>query len=262
MAQAAALRNERDLWLEYKRNGSSEARESLILGFAPLVKYVAGRLMMGLPSHVEVNDLISYGIFGLLDAMEKFDPDRGVKFETYAVARIKGAILDGLRAWDWVPPSLRRRAHEVEEAYARLEQKLGRNATDQEVAEALQVDLAEFHRILADLSRANLASLDDLWSRADREEGGRPASEVIQDEGAPDPAAVAEFEDMRRLVAEAVAALPERERLVVTLYYYEGLTVKEISEVLHVTPSRISQLHSRAVMRLRGKLCRLKEHLV
>jgi RNA polymerase sigma factor for flagellar operon FliA len=262
MSITAAAQDERLLWQDYKMRGSAAAREELILNFAPLVKYVAGRLVMGLPPHVEVNDLVSYGIFGLLDAVEKYDHNRGVKFETYAVARIKGAILDGLRKWDWVPPSLRRRAREVEEAYTVVEQRLGRAASDDEVATALRVDLADFRELVSKLAQANLLSLDDLWRGPEREEPARPSHETIQDESADDPGALVEFEEKRRILAEAIGWLPEREKLVVTLYYYEGLTVKEISQILKVTPSRVSQLHSRAILRLRGRLAQHRDGLL
>lgn len=262
MSVSATRQQERELWRNYKEHGDLAAKEALIIKFSAMVKYVAGRLVMGLPPHVEVNDLISYGIFGLMDAIEKYDPERGVKFETYAVARIKGAIMDGLRAWDWVPPSLRRRAREVEDAYSRVEQKLGRAATDMEIASALTMDVGDFRELIANLSRANLLSLDDIWNSNERDDATRPAIDMICDHEAPDPGLAAEFEEKKRFLAEALGRLPDREKLVVTLYYYEGLTVKEISELLKVTPSRISQLHSKAILRLRGRLSRLRDQLI
>jgi len=253
----AAQAVQKELWQAYKGRGDAAARQELIAEYAPLVKYVAGRLVIGLPSSVELDDLISYGVFGLIDAVEKFDPSRGVKFETYAVSRIKGAILDGLRAWDWVPPSLRRRAKEVERVYGELEQSLGRAATDAETAAAVGMEEKDFLALVAGLSRSNLLSLDGLWRQQEGDEGGRVSNhESVADEAAPDPPTMVEFEERRQSLAAAIRRLPERERLVVALYYYEGLTVREISEVMGVSPSRVSQLHSKAILRLRGHLSR------
>ncbi|NPV71254.1 MAG: FliA/WhiG family RNA polymerase sigma factor [Firmicutes bacterium] len=229
---------------------------------AALVKYVAGRLAMGLPPYVEVDDLVSYGILGLLDAIEKFDPRRGVKFETYAIARIRGAMLDGLRALDWVPASLRQKAREIERQYQALEAKLGRPASDEEVAQALGLSVGEFQKRLATLSGVSLVYLEDIWFGSDDDEGGFRAIEMIPDPDGADPAGHLEVEETKRLVAEAIDRLPEKERLVIALYYYEGLTVKEISKIMTVSPSRVSQLHTRAILRLRGRLSRDKVDLM
>jgi RNA polymerase sigma factor for flagellar operon FliA len=226
--------------------------EEQVVPYLPLVKHVAARLAMGLPAHIDVDDLYSYGIFGLLDALRKFDPARGVKFETYAFTRIKGAILDGLRAMDWVPAGMRQRARQVEEAFGRIEAREGRTATDAEVAEELGLDRADFARLMGDIERASLLSLDELWG----EEGGEEYAlrDLVRDDSAPDPTQRAEWKDRERILAEAVEALPERDRTVLTLFYYDGLAPKEIAAVLGVSVSRISQLHSRAVLRLRGHL--------
>lgn len=261
MVGAVAHPKGEKLWREYKERGSREAREKLVLEFIPLVKYVAGRLAIGLPSHVELDDLISYGIFGLIEAIERYDPFRGVKFETYAVARIKGAILDGLRAWDWVPPSLRRKARQLERVFGALEQKLGRAASDDEVAQSMGIDVEELNKLIQSLGQANVLSLDDLWRSSDKVEQGAIGYELVGDTQAPDPSAVVEFEEKKKVLADAISRLPEKERLVVNLYYYEGLTAKEIAFVLGVSPSRISQLHSKAILRLRGRLGRLKDRL-
>jgi len=236
------------------RTADSETREALVVRHLPLVKHIAARLAMGLPSHIELDDLYSYGVFGLLDALEKFDPARGVKFETYAFTRVKGAILDGLRAMDWVPASMRQRARQVEEAFGRVEARLGRAASDEEVAAELGLGAADFGRILADVERASLLSLDELWGDESGEEYA--LRDVVRDESAPDPTQSAEWRDREQILAEAVEALPERERTVLTLFYYDGLTPKEIAAVLGVSVSRISQLHSKAVLRLRGYLMR------
>jgi len=241
-------------WEEYKERGSLEAREKLILHYLGLVKYVAGRLAMGLPPHVDQDDLYSYGIFGLINAIERFDPSRGIKFETYAITRIRGAILDGLRSMDWVPASLRHRARELEEAYWRVENRLGRSATDEEVAEELGITVEELGRILRELGRSQVISLDELWITGDGEEGEFTLKELMSDEKVEDPFHTAAASEVKEVLAEAIRALPEKERLVVALYYYEGLTAREIGEVLGLSISRVSQLHSKALLRLRGRL--------
>lgn len=249
------------LWIAYKEQGDRSAREKLIVHYIHLVKYVAGRLAMGLPPHVDPDDLYSYGIFGLINAVERFDHIRGIKFETYAITRIRGAILDGLRAMDWVPASLRQRAKEIEEAYWRLENQLGRSATDEEVAAELGMPLEDFHRMIADLGRSQVLSLDELWPVSDGDEGEFTLKDLVGDEKAEDPFASASMSEMKRVLADAINRLPEKEKLVVSLYYYEGLTAKEISEVMELSVSRISQLHSKALLRLRGRLSRFRRAL-
>ena len=248
-----AVRQEENLWVRFKEGGDMAARADLIESHAPLVKHIAGRLAVSLPSHIDYDDLVGYGVFGLIDALEKFDYRRGVKFKTYAYTRIKGAILDGLRAYDWAPSTLRKRANEVEDAYARLEARLGRAATDWEMAEELGLSVEEFQQLLGDIDRAAIASLDGLWGHIDSE-GHSLAFEVIENQSSPDPETVAWLNQRKRLLAEAIDRLPEKERLVVALYYYEELTGKEISEIMDLSQSRISQLHSKAILRLRGGL--------
>ena len=250
------------VWELYKSSGSLEARDELILAYVPLVKYVAGRVSVGLPSNVDFDDLVSYGFFGLVDAVERFDPDRGVKFETYAVSRIRGAVIDGLRSVDWVPRSVRQKAKELETAVAELEAKLGRPATDVEVSEALGVGLDEYHELLSQVKGITLASLDEVWSGDPDEEGKLRFGQMIEDTWSEDPGARVEDVEVKRVLAEAIDQLPERERLVIALYYYEGLTLKEIGEVLGVSESRISQIHTKAIVRLRGRLHRYRESLV
>ena len=241
-----------ELWRRYRSTADPESWEALIREHLPLVKYLAGRMIVHLPPQVELDDLISYGIFGLMEAIRRYDPSRGVKFETYAYTRIRGAMLDGLRAMDWVPQGLRRRAREVEACYRRLESRLGRPAEDEEVAAELGMTPAEFAELLQELARTTVVSLDDLLPGESEE----PASvlERLADPGAADPLAAATLADLKERLARALAELPERERLIVTLYYYEGLTVKEIAAVLGVSPSRVSQLHTRAILRLRARL--------
>lgn len=249
-------------WHEYKANGSALDRERLILAYLPLVKYVAGRVSVGLPPNVDFDDLLSYGVFGLVDAIEKFDLDRKVKFETYAAARIRGAMIDGLRAIDWVPRSVRQKAKELEQTISSLEAQLGRPATDAEVSRALGIDLDEYERLLFEVKGTTLASLDEMWSGDSKDEGNMSIGQVIENVESDDPMAKVEAIEVKRVLAEAIDELPERERTVVALYYYEGLTLKEIGLVLGVTESRISQIHTKAIMRLRGRLSRFQESLV
>jgi RNA polymerase sigma factor FliA len=242
-----------ELWLEYRRSGDRTIRDRLILTYAPLVKFVAGRLGSTLPSHVDEQDLVSYGLLGLIGAIERFDPDREIKFETYAIARIKGAIIDELRSLDWVPRSVRTRAREIERAIVALERTLMRAPTDEEIAAKLEVSLAELEESLAEISRTSMAALDELWTPT---AGGDQVSliDTIEDQSAPDPDISLEQTELKEALGEAIARLPEREKLVVTLYYYEELTLREIGEVLGVTESRVSQLHTKAVLRLKARL--------
>lgn len=241
-------------WRRFKEHGDPEARERLILAYANLVKYVAGRVAVALPPHVEMDDLISYGVFGLVDAIEKFDAARGVKFETYALSRVKGAIIDGLRATDWVPRSVRQKARELEQVIGRLEARLGRAATDEEVCAELGLTPSEYHLLLAEVRGAALCSLDELWTADPDDESTLAVGSMVQDRTAEDPSESVEEQEMHRLLAQALRELPERERLVLTLYYYEELTLKEIGQVLGVTESRVSQIHTQAILRLRGRI--------
>ncbi len=241
------------LWALYKEDADTDARDQLILNYSPLVKYVAGRLASSLPHSVETSDLISYGIFGLIDAIEKFDLTRAIKFETYAIARIKGAIIDELRAMDWVPRSVRSRAREIEAAYVNLENEFRRVPTDDEVAGRMGVSTKEYHTILSRLSYTSVVSFEELWSGGDRDDS-QSAIGAIRDETADDPVAVFEVSEVKEILASAIDRLPDREKTVIALYYYEGLTLKEIGQVLGVTESRVSQLHTKAVLRLRARL--------
>ncbi|MBN1288188.1 MAG: RNA polymerase sigma factor WhiG [Actinobacteria bacterium] len=243
-----------DVWREYKETHSPEAREELILHYSPMVKYVAGRVSSGLPPSVEFGDLVSYGVFGLLDAIEKYDPGRGIKFETYAIARIKGAIIDELRADDWVPRSIRFKAREIEKAYIELETKLRRNPTDEEVAKKLGMSLESYLEVLNKLSFISLVALDELWSVGGDKPDQVSLADTVEDVKAKDPSQMFEVEEMKNIIAEAINKLPERERIVVSLYYYEGLTMREIGEALSVTESRVCQLHTKAILRLRARL--------
>jgi RNA polymerase sigma factor FliA len=244
------------LWRSYGESGAQTLRDRLVLHYAPLVKYVAGRVGTGLPSHVDVADLVQSGIFGLVDAIEKFEPERGLKFETYAMQRIRGAILDDLRSQDWVPRSVRSRARDVERALERLGARLQRTPTDAEVAAELGIGIEELREVYAQLQLTSVAALDELIAAG---RGNASLAETLPDHHAEDPVATLVDQDSRRQLADAIAHLAERDRIVVTLYYFENLTLAEIGRVLGVTESRVCQLHTRAVLRLRAKLMELIE---
>jgi len=244
----------KDLWRRYKESGDPRARERLVLAYAPLVKYVAGRMSSGLPAHVEEADLISYGLLGLISAIERFEPEREIRFETFAITRIKGSIIDELRSLDWVPRSVRAKAREIERANAKLEHQLHRAPTDSEMAEALESTVEEFQESLMKISNSSVVALDELWTVSDSSGDQVSLLDTIQDPTAVDPAQEMDLTDMKDRLADAIARLPEREKLVVALYYYENLTLREIGEVLGVTESRVSQLHTKAVLRLKSRL--------
>jgi len=244
----------KDLWSRYKADGDQQARERLVLAYSPLVKYVAGRVSSGLPAHVEEADLISYGLLGLISAIERFDPEREIRFETFAVTRIKGSIIDELRSLDWVPRSVRAKAREIEQANAKLENKLQRAPTDAEMAAALGVTQDEFQESLVKIANSSVVALDELWTVSDSSGDQVSLLDTIPDPGAADPVRELDISDMKDSLADAIARLPEREKLVIALYYYENLTLREIGEVLGVTESRVSQLHTKAVLRLKSKL--------
>jgi len=243
-----------EAWRLYKAFGDMAARDQLILAYSPLVKYVAGRMGSGLPAHIEEGDLISYGLLGLISAIERFEPERNIKFETYAVSRIRGSIIDELRALDWVPRSVRSWARKVEATIARLENELMRAPTDDEIAEALGIDVDEFQNILNQISCASIVALDEFWNVQGTSQDRVNLIDTIEDTDAPDPSRAYRIQAIKETLAAAIQRLPERERIVVGLYYYEGLTLKEIGEVLGVTESRVSQLHTKAILRLRGRI--------
>ncbi|MGH2994714.1 MAG: RNA polymerase sigma factor WhiG [Gaiellaceae bacterium] len=248
-----AVEDTQSLWLEYRRSGDQRIRDRLILTYAPLVKYVAGRLGSGLPAHVDDDDLVSYGLLGLIGAIERFDPSRDIKFETYAISRIKGSIIDELRSMDWVPRSVRSRARDIERAIAELESKLGRAPTDEEISGKLGLTQEELDESLSEISRTSIAALDELWTVS---AGGDQIAliDTIEDTQGPNPQSALAQTELKEAIGESIARLPEREKLVVTLYYYEELTLREIGEVLGVTESRVSQLHTKAILRLKARL--------
>jgi RNA polymerase sigma factor for flagellar operon FliA len=241
------------LWSKYKSTGSQDARDRLIVHYSPLVKYVAGRVSVGLPQHIEQSDLVSYGIFGLIDAIDKFDTDRNIKFETYAIARIKGAIIDELRSIDWVPRSVRAKARSVEKAYAKLEAQLLRTPSDEEVAEELGITEADLHTIFNQISFVGLVALDEVLSGSGDRGESTTLGDTIPDKGE-GPVAAFEVEEMKQILASAINRLGDREKIVLTLYYYEGLTLADIGDVLGVTESRVCQIHTKAVLQLRARM--------
>ena len=254
-------KTEEDLWLAYKKTRDPKIRETFIKQYAPLVKYVAGKVAVGMPHNVEFDDLVGFGTFGLLDAIEKFDPEKNVKFKTYAVTRIRGAIFDELRAIDWVTRSVRQKTKELEETIGSLEAQLGRTATDQEIAQALGMTEDEFLKTMMRISGTSILSLNDVWFSGD-ENDKVSIGESIEAPSSLNPDIIVEKDEIRRIIIEAINELPDKEKKVLVLYYYEDLTLKEIGQVLEVTESRVSQLHTKAILRLRAKLTNIRKGIM
>ena len=230
--------------------------EQMVLQYAPLIKYIASRLALRLPSHISQEDLISSGIFGLIDAVHKFDPGKNISFKTYAEFRIKGAMLDELRSLDWIPRSVRKKVHLLEKAYAQMEKSLGRPAEAEEVAGLLQMDLAEFHQLLDETKAVSLMALEGPRSLLDSRMGTMDIElqDVLADEKARDSLGAVHLAELQEIMVQAIEALPDKEKLLISLYYYEELTMKEIGQIMGYTESRISQLHTQAMYRLRHRL--------
>ncbi|MDR2393440.1 MAG: RNA polymerase sigma factor WhiG [Treponema sp.] len=254
-------KREDELWVEYHRNRDLKIREHFIKQYAPLVKYVAGKVAIGMPHNVEFDDLVGYGTFGLLDAIDKFDPDKGVKFKTYAVTRIRGAIFDELRSIDWVPRSVRQKTREVEDAIGSLEAQLGRIATDQEIAGSLGMDEGEYLKTMMKISGTSILSLNDVWFSGD-ENDKVSIGDSIEAPISLNPDVIVEKDEIRRVIVEHINELPDKEKKILVLYYYEDLTLKEIGQVLEVTESRVSQLHTKAILRLRSKLTNIRKGII
>ncbi|MCC6225950.1 MAG: RNA polymerase sigma factor WhiG [Microthrixaceae bacterium] len=245
------------LWDRYKNDGSTDVRDALILHYSPLVKYVASRVAVGLPQNVEQADLVSYGMFGLIDAIDKFEPGRGFKFETYAISRIKGAILDELRSIDWVPRSVRAKVRAIEKAFSKLEARFHRNPTDEELTAELGWTDQQYQQTLSQISTIGLAALDEILVVG----GDRGETLTLGDtlsDGSHGPMGAFEVAELRQLLAQAINTMAEREKIVLTLYYYENLTLQEIGKVLSVTESRVCQIHTKAVLQLRHRLAGLE----
>jgi RNA polymerase sigma factor for flagellar operon FliA len=254
-------KTEDELWEEYKHTRNPAIRELFIKQYSPLVKYVAGKVAVGMPSNVEFDDLVGFGVFGLLDAIDKFDPDKNVKFKTYAVTRIRGSIFDELRSMDWVPRSVRQKTREIEDAIVRLESKLGRTANDTEIAATLGVSEAEYQQTMFKISGTSIMSLNDVWYSGDDSER-ISIGDSIESPSSMNPDVIIEREEIKRVIVEAINELPEKEKMVLVLYYYEDLTLKEIGQVLNVTESRVSQLHTKANLRLRAKLTNIRKGII
>ncbi len=254
-------KTEEELWSAYRRNRDPRIRESFIKQYAPLVKYVAGKVAVGMPHNVEFDDLVGFGVFGLLDAIDKFDPEKNVKFKTYAVTRIRGAIFDELRSIDWVPRSVRQKTREIEETIGSLEAQLGRTVSDQEIASAMGVSEGEFIKTMLKISGTSVLSLNDVWFSGD-ENDKVSIGDSIEAPSSLNPDVIVEKEEIRRVIVEAINELPDKEKKVLVLYYYEDLTLKEIGQVLEVTESRISQLHTKAILRLRAKLTNIRKGII
>jgi RNA polymerase sigma factor for flagellar operon FliA len=244
------------IWEEYKHSGAREARDRLILQYSPLVKYVAGRVWAGLPQSVERADLVSYGIFGLIEAIDRFDPGRNVKFEAYAMRRIRGAIIDGLRSVDWVPRSVRAKGRTVEKAYAKLGALLLRTPTDAELAAELGIGEVELQGLFKKISYVGVVTLDEALFGGSGDGSDSPTlGESLADRG-DGPVAAFEIEEMKHILARAINRLGDREKIVLTLYYYEGLSLDDIGQILGVTESRVCQIHTKAILQLRSRIDR------
>ncbi|WP_425262654.1 FliA/WhiG family RNA polymerase sigma factor [Paenibacillus thermotolerans] len=246
------------LWRRWKESGDPEAKKRLIENYTGLVDFVTGRLAIGLPKNVAKEDLTSYGIMGLIDAVEKFDYERGLQFETYASWRIRGSIIDGMRQADWVPRSVREKAKRIEDAYQKLEQQYLRSVTDEEMSAYLNVTEQEFQHMLQEVSVSSICSLEDPI----REEESETRASLLVDDRAVKPEDSVRSLFMKESLAKAIEKLTEKERTVVSLFYFEELSLSEIAEVMSLSPSRISQLHSKAILRLRGSLNRIKHYLM
>ena len=255
------LEEEQKIWAEYKKTKSIELRNIIVSKYAPLAKYVAGRLSIGMPPSVDFGDLVNCGIVGLMDAVEKFEPDKNVKFKTYAITRIRGAIYDELRTLDWVPRSVRQKAREIEDAVRITEEKLGRSATDEEVAEFMKISVGEYREDLYKVSCTSVLSLNDLRNNSDGDDK-ISLMDSLEAPSSVNPDVIVEKEEVKKIIAESIKELPEKEQKVLVLYYYEELTLKEIGKVLEVTESRVSQLHTKAITRLRARLTNSRRGII
>jgi RNA polymerase sigma factor for flagellar operon FliA len=254
----AAHLNHSELWEQWKEHGDKEAKKQLIEKYPHIVEYVSGRLAVGLPKNVSKDDLASNGVMGLIDALEKFDYERGLQFETYASWRVRGAILDGLRQGDWVPRSVREKAKKIEDAYQHLEQRYLRTVSDEEMSHYLDVSEKEFQNMIQEVAVMSIVSLEDPI----REEESETRLSLLVDEKAKNPDHKVNEFTLRDALAQGIDKLTEKERIVVSLLYYEDLSLSEIAEVMSLSPSRISQLHSKAILRLRATLDKQRDLLM
>jgi RNA polymerase sigma factor for flagellar operon FliA len=251
---------EAELWERYKTVRDVNAREKIILRYAHFVKYVAGKVGISMPSYVDFDDLVSYGIFGLIDAIEKYDHKANVKFVTYAQLRIRGAILDGLRVMDWAPRNVRSQVKKLEKVLYSLEQEYGRTPTDEEIANELEISMPELEKIYTESQKSLVASLDEFAYEDDNSNMAK--YQMIENLQSKNPELKIEYADVKRVLIEAIDKLTDQEKQVVSLYYYNDLTIKEIANIMELSDSRVSQLHTKSILRLRGRLSRLKDDLV
>ncbi len=237
----------------------SSLKEQIVLEHTPLIRYIVNRIAVRLPSHIDLDDLHNTGVIGLMDAIEKYDPEKNCKFKTYAEFRIKGAILDQLRSLDWVPRSVRQKSRRLERAYGEVEQRLGRSASEEEVADSLGLQIEKFHELLNQVRGVSLVNLEELrGTGADGERTGSYA-DIVEDVHSENPFATFKLHEMKQLIADTISSLPEKERLVISFYYYEDLNMKEIGSILGITESRVCQIHTKSILRLRSKLKALLE---
>jgi RNA polymerase sigma factor for flagellar operon FliA len=250
--------NEMEALLRDAKQKSSDIppplKEQIVLEHTPLIRYIVNRIAVRLPSHIDLDDLHNTGVIGLMDAIEKYDPDKNCKFKTYAEFRIKGAILDQLRSLDWVPRSVRQKSRKLERAYGEVEQRLGRVASEEEVADSLGLQIEKFHELLNQVRGISMVNLEEV--RGTNSDGDRAGTfaDIIEDVNSENPFATLKLTEMKTVVADTIASLPEKERLVISLYYYEDLNMKEIGGILGITESRVCQIHTKSVLRLRSKL--------
>lgn len=242
------------LWLEFKKSGSKIAKDKILVEYAHLVKFIANRLAINLPQSVDRNDLISSGVLGLIKAVETFDPQRGFKFETYAGHKIRGAILDELRALDWVPRSVRQKSRELQRVFSRLENELGRIPYDDEVCKELDISMSEYEELLYEVTPTTIISLEEAMPERGTDAKELKIIDSIEDPGSSNPLKELGFNEVKNILKDTIMNLPEKEKLVIALYHYEELTLKEIGVVLDITESRVSQIHSKAILKLRSKL--------
>lgn len=254
-------KSEEELWLEFKKTRSTALRDAFVRKYMPLVKYVAGKVATGMPGSVEFDDLVGFGQFGLLDAINKYDPEKNVKFKTYAVTRIRGSMIDELRVLDWVPRSVRQKAKEIEDAIVEVESRLGRPATDAEIASSMGISEDEYQQTVMRVSGTSILSLDDVWYSGD-DSDHVSIGDSIESPSSFNPDVIVEREEIRRVIIESIKELPKKEKMVLVLYYHEDLTFKEIGQVLNVSESRISQLHTKANLRLRAKLTNIRKGIM
>lgn len=242
------------VWKEYKKTGSKVTKDKILVEYAPLVKYISNRIAMNLPSSVDREDLVSAGILGLIKAVETFDLDRGFKFETYAGHKIRGAVLDELRALDWVPRSVRQKSRDIQRVYAKLENALGRMPYDDEVCDELGCDMKEFEKMLSDVAPTTIVSLEETMPDRGSDSKSLRLIDTIEDPGSDNPLKLLGFQEVKTILKETIENLPEKEKLVIALYHFEELTLKEIGVVLEISESRVSQIHSKAILKLRSRL--------